>query len=312
MYEQFYGMQQPPFPLDPAPGLFFAGRQFVKTRDMLDYAVLRGGGIVVITGGAGCGKSMLIRSYLAGRQENLVVGTVSNPALLEESLVHGLMLAFRLDPVAAQNADLHTGLHAFVRTQHAAGRSVMLIVDEAQHLSPPTLERLRILTNPDVDGNGALQLVLIGQPQLGRTLARPDLEQLRQRIVAETELEPLSAAETKAYVAHSLLSAGAGRPIFSSDALSAIFQGSGGVPRVINILCDTALLYGYADELTQIDEALVRQVIIDRRLIDDGLAATIQLEAPAKLRAQEKMTDLPARHDDREIARQLFARLSSK
>ena len=313
MYGTFYGMQRQPFPLDPEPALFFTGGQFARANSMLDYAILRQEGIVVITGDAGCGKTMLVRSYLTGAEENLVVGVISNPALIEESLIHGVMLAFGLDPVASQNAVLHAGLHKFLQTHHAASRGVMLIVDEAQYLSESTLEKLRILTNPEVNSGSSLRLVLTGQPRLNETLDLPHLEQLRQRIVVEIHLEPLSAIETKTYIAHHLFSAGANRPIFSNAALSAIYQGSRGIPRIINLICDTALLYGYADELSQIDEALVRQVIVDRRL-NDGGHSVIQLETPPKLdwARQEKTTALQRQHDDREIARQLFGTLSGR
>jgi general secretion pathway protein A len=313
MYGTFYGMQRQPFPLDPEPALYFTGGQFARANNMLDYAVLRQEGIVVITGDAGCGKTMLVRSYLAGAEENLVVGVISNPTLLEESVIHGVMLAFGLNPVASQNATLYAGLHEFLKSHHEAGRGVMLIVDEAQYLSESTLEQLRILTNPEVNSGSSLRLILTGQPRLSKTLDLPVLEQLRQRVVVEIHLEPLSAIETKTYIAHHLFTAGANRPIFSNAALSAVYQGSRGIPRMINLLCDTALLYGYADELSQIDEALVRQVIVDRRLNDGGHPA-IRMETPPSLdwAPREQTNALQPQYDDREIARQLFGTLSGR
>ncbi len=306
MYGYFYGMHRPPFSLHPDPGFFFVGQQYSTATTMLDYAVFRGDGIVVITGEVGCGKSAMLRCFLASAPELLALGMVTNPSLLENSPIHGVMLAFGLDPGAAHNAELHASFQAFLHEQFASGRAVMLIVDEAQHLSRTTLEQLRMLTNPAVDGDGVLQLVLAGQPQLKQTLDDPALKQLTQRIVARFHLGPLGAGETQAYIVHRLYAAGASRPIFSDAAIAAIHRGSSGVPRVINLICDAALLYGYAEELSEIDEALIGQVLLDRGL-SAGNDALLAAAAPPRLvRAPEERVMLQQQDADREIARQLF------
>jgi type II secretory pathway predicted ATPase ExeA len=312
MYLGFYGMQRPPFSLHPDPQCFFPGAQHVKAASMLDYAMLRREGIVVITGDVGCGKSALLRSFFAGPPELLLLGLITNPSPLEESLIHGVMLAFRLTPSAPSDAELHADFDAFLRTQLTSGRTVMLLIDEAQHLSSTALERLRMLTDPGSEGDAALQLVLVGQSRLKQTLADPKLEQLMQRVVAQFHLGPLSPGETRAYIAHRLYAAGANRPIFSDSAIALIQKGSGGVPRLINLICDAALLYGFAEELSEIDEALIRQVMADRGLgarREPSLGASMP---PRVVRKPPEKAALQPQEADREIARQLFGMSSGK
>jgi len=242
---------------------------------------------------------MLVRAFLADAPENLVLGAIANPALLEDSPIHGVTLAFRLDPPGMQNAQLHADLYAFLRNQYAAGRAVMLIVDEAQHLSPATLEQLRMLTNPEADSDGALQLVLVGQPHLRHTLNHPQLHQLHQRVQVSLNLEPLGEQDTLGYIAHRLQAAGAERRIFSDAALAAVYRGSRGVPRLINMICDMALLYGYAEEIPVIDEEVIAQVIADRGLSGSD-PAMLAMSSPS----EEVAPEYP--DDERDAARGIY------
>ena len=221
------------------------------------------------------------------------------------------MLAFKLDDIESRDAQLHANFRTFMQDQFEAGRSVMLIVDEAQHLSPPTLEQLRMLTNPEVDSEAALQLILVGQAALQQTLNHPDLNQLRQRMIANVHLQALDMEETAAYVNHRLRAAGAERRIFSDEALAAIYRGSRGVPRMINLVCDMALLYGYAEELSEIDEAVVAQVMVDRGLGRGDVAILPRRSPPALLPHARGNTDLQ-QEVDREIARQVFGMSGTK
>ena len=302
MYRRFYGLQEQPFSLRADPQFFFLGKQYASAKTMLDYAALRREGISVITGETGCGKSMLVRAFLADAPDNLVLGAISNPALLEDSPIHGVNLAFRLDPGGAQTVQLHADLHGFLRNKYAAGRAVMLIVDEAQHLSPVTLERLRMLTNPEADGEGALQLVLVGQSQLRHTLNHPQLNQLHQRVLVSLHLEPLNEDDTLAYILHRLQTAGAERRIFTDAALAAVYRGSRGVPRLINMICDMALLYGYAEEMPVIDEEVIDQVIADR-----GLGGSDPAMLPSSLDAAPHDEVAPRRQvDDPDMVHGMF------
>lgn len=306
MYRKFYGMSRQPFSLHLDPGVFFASQQYASARTMIDYAVVRRDSVVLITGETGCGKSMLIRSFRANLPQNLVLGVVSNPATLEASTLYGVAQAFGLDPGMTEPALLHTTLQRFVREQCEAGRAVMLIVDEAQTLSPPTLQALRMLTNPEADHDGILQLTLVGQPELNRRIGEPQLESLKQRIVVHLHLKSLSERETIGYVIHRLRYAGTQKPIFTDAALAAVFSGSGGVPRLINMICDMALLYGYAEELAQIDEAVIAQVIEDRGLTMDEPKNPSAEALPAPEAALEGELVKRREDKDRELARRVF------
>jgi type II secretory pathway predicted ATPase ExeA len=304
MYRRFYGLTSQPFSLHPVPALFFPAVQHTTAGTILEYALLRREGILVITGEVGCGKTMLIRQFLAGGAGDSCVGVVSNPSALEGSLVAGLLLAFGQQVPAEQGALLHAAFQGFLSAQHAAGRATVLVVDEAQSLPVETLEQLRLLTNPEPDGGGTLQLVLVGQPQLQQVLYRPDLSQLLQRVVAHYHLQPLSEAETAEYILHRLRIAGRETPLFTQAALARIHQGARGIPRLINMICDIALLYGYTDELDEIDEETVAQVVTDRGLGASGfgpgsLGRTASLPAPASVAPEPSGFD-------REMARELF------
>jgi len=306
MYKRFYGLTSLPFSLQPDPGVFYFGAQFAKARTILDYAILRREGILVITGDGGCGKTMLIRHFLADGAGDRCVGVISNPSSLKETLMTALLMAFGQQIQADEGALLYASFQAFLRAQHAAGNATILIVDEAQSLSFEMLEELRLLTNPESDGNGSLQLVLVGQSQLQQLLYRPELSQLLQRVVAHSHLQPLGMGETVEYVVHRLQCAGCERAIFTPAAMSRIFHGAQGIPRLINMICDVALLYGYAEQLQEIDEAVVAQVVADRGLGEPvpELNSTDTDVVPALPSAPWGATEPSA--SEWEIAEQLF------
>jgi len=175
-----------------------------------------------------------------------------------------LTMAFSPEHASAGYADLHINFTHFVHSKHREGRMVVLIVDEAQFLSEKTLERLRLLTNTETGSDVGIKLVLVGQSQLANTLNQPGLEGITQRIVGNAHIGPLSLEETRNYVAHQLSMAGANPDIFSEAAIDRIYENSQGIPRVINSLCDSALLYGYAEQSNKIEETVILNVISDR------------------------------------------------
>lgn len=304
MYRQFYGLTAEPFSLNPELGPVYPGVRYVTASTILDYAALRGEGIVAVTGEVGCGKTTLIRHFLNTSAANRCVGVISNPSMLKETLMTGTLLAFHQQVTASQGALLYAGFHAFLDAQLATGRSPLLIVDEAQSLSVEVLEELRLLTNPEIDGGAMLQLVLVGQPGLQQMLYRPDLSQLLQRVVAHCHLESLSEDETSDYVAHRLAWAGCRRAIFTPSAVTNIHQGADGIPRLINMICDRALLYGYSEGLQQIDGDVIAQVISDRGL--GGFAPTADMtDASAPLTATGMATATPIAIDN-EAPRKAF------
>jgi type II secretory pathway predicted ATPase ExeA len=266
MYCQFYGLSALPFSLNPDPGVFFPGARYTVANTILEYAVLRREGVLVITGEVGCGKTILIRHFLDHGGRESCIGVISNPSTLRGAPLTAILLAFNQHVSSGEGALLHASLRAFLDAQHAQGRPTVLIVDEAQNLPLETLEELRMLTNPEVNGNGTLQLVLVGQPELQQLLYRPDFSQLLQRVVAHYHLQPMDQAETAEYVAHRLRLAGRAKALFTPAALARIFQGARGVPRLVNMICDAALLYGYTEEMQQIDADVIAQVVLDRGL----------------------------------------------
>jgi type II secretory pathway predicted ATPase ExeA len=270
MYRQFYDLTSLPFSLNPDPDVYFFGEQQTTANTILEYGVMRREGILVITGDVGCGKTVLIRHFLANWAGDTCFGVVSNPSVLKETFMTGLFLAFGQQPQGGEGAMSYAGFQAFLNAQGSAGRACVLVVDEAQSLSVEVLEELRLLTNPDV-GGGSVQLILVGQPQLQQLLYRPDLGQLLQRVVAHYHLQPFSEAETARYVEHRLQLAGCERAVFTRKAMRRIHQGARGIPRLINMICDVALLYGYTEELEKIDTSVVNQVIADKGLGGLGL-----------------------------------------
>lgn len=276
----------------------------MSARQMLEYARIRGEGVVVVTGDAGCGKTMLMRSFVAVAPENLVLGVCPNPGLLEASLYHGVLEAFGFDTADKAGLELHAELREFMRTQFAEGNSIMLMVDESQHLSAATLENLRLLMN--VEFSGAMQLVLIGQPRLKQLLRSCDLTQLAQCVLLSLHLGPMDAEETAAYIRYRLESAGAQRPLFSDLAIEAVYRSTQGVPRLINMICDMALLYGYAEESSQIDADVIRTVVKDREISGSGRSMLINESGLQLGSTNSGAAGLPMEQGDRETARQLF------
>jgi type II secretory pathway predicted ATPase ExeA len=291
MYREFYGLKSKPFSLHPDPAFFFASKQYASAQAILDYAVLHQEGIVVITGEAGCGKTTLVHHFLNKIGYQHSVGVISNPILLKEMPLHGILFAFGRRIPSRFEADLYTDLLSFLQIQQQAQRSTILIVDEAQNLAPGTLEALRMLTNPEPNSTAALQLILVGQPQLEQTLNLPELDHLSQRIVTHYHLHSLDKKETGHYIAYRLMKARGQRTIFTPAAVSRIHSGSDGIPRLINMICDTSLMYGYAENITRIDEDTVSQVIADRGIdttrVKNSSVASDQSDMLSKIMDQE-------------------------
>lgn len=263
MYNEFYGLEMNPFSLNPDHLFFYAGGIYGTARNILEYALLRKEGIVVITGEAGCGKTALIQHFLSLSPSNNDIGIISNPGVLRSIPILGIMNAFEQQVNFTNEALLYAKFQDFLNNQYEAGRSTILIVDEAQNLSQQSLEELRMFSNPSQNGAGALQLVLVGHSQLKQMLCVQELRQLIQRVTTHYHLHALGQSETFKYVLYRLKIAQCQKAIFSSAALSRIYVGSRGIPRMINRVCDTSLVYGYAEGMQKIDEDLVEQVITD-------------------------------------------------
>jgi len=261
MYQAFYHLQTKPFLLSPDPRFFFSSRGHRRAVAYLAYGAHEGEGFIVITGEIGTGKTMLAAT-LAQRlaPKNLVLGQIVSTRLGPDDLVRMVAAAFGL-PQHDSKAVLLDRVAQFLLTCNQQGKRVLLIVDEAQNLPSMSVEELRMLSNFVQANRPLLQTFLLGQPEFRRTLQSPDMEQLRQRVIATYHLGPLDQGETEGYILHRLQVAGwKGDPSFSADAFAAIHQYTGGIPRRINIVCDRLMLMGSLDKkhaLTSADVAVV-------------------------------------------------------
>ena len=262
MYTSFFGLNEKPFSITPDPRYLFLSERHGEALAHLVYGVTESGGFIQLTGEVGTGKTTLVRSLLLNRMpENADVAVVLNPQL---SVVEFLAtICEELHIEVAHNRGsvkaLTDALNRHLLKAHAAGRRTILVVDEAQNLAPAVLEQVRLLTNLETAKQKLLQIILIGQPELRELLARTDLRQLAQRITARYHLEPLSREESARYIEHRLKVAGAVGEVFTTGAKKEVFRLSQGVPRLINVICDRALLGAYAKETRPVNARLVRQ-----------------------------------------------------
>jgi general secretion pathway protein A len=261
MYARHFGLQQEPFSIAPDPRFLYMSERHREALAHLLYGLQSGGGFVLLTGEIGAGKTTVCRAFLEQIPPHCQVAYVFNPQLSAEELLATVCQEFGVAVPEGSSRKAHIdALNAHLLRAHAEGRRCVLIVDEAQALEVPVLEQLRLLTNLETSQHKLLQIILIGQPELQAMLARPELEQLAQRVIARTHLGPLDEADTRAYVAHRLAVAGhPGVLPFTASALRTLHRRSGGVPRRINLLADRALLGAYASGQAQVDKRVLEQ-----------------------------------------------------
>ena len=263
MYAQFFGLKQEPFSIAPDPRYLFMSERHREALAHLLYGVKGGGGFVLLTGEIGAGKTTVCRCFLEQIPKRCNVAYIFNPKLTVTELLKSICDEFSIPyqhqgPGTPTVKDYIDPLNEFLLRTHAVGQNNVLIIDEAQNLSADVLEQLRLLTNLETNERKLLQIMLIGQPELRTMLAKPELEQLAQRVVARFHLEALSEAETTQYIRHRLAVAGMSRAVpFERQAMHRIHQLSRGVPRRINLLCDRALLGAYAGNQAKVDRDIV-------------------------------------------------------
>ncbi|HEY1725247.1 MAG TPA: AAA family ATPase [Steroidobacteraceae bacterium] len=262
MYLSFFGLAEKPFAITPDPRYLYLSARHADALAHLVYGINEAGGFIQLTGEVGTGKTTTIRSLLARAPKNAEIALILNPRLSPGEFLLALCEELGLGPddhSEGNSKELVDLLNRYLLRAHAQGRRVVLIVDEAQNLAPEVLEHIRLLTNLETETQKLLQIILIGQPELRRLLAREDLRQLAQRITGRYHLDPLSRQETVAYVRHRMRVAGATAEIFTRGALREIYRVSRGIPRVINIICDRALLGAYTQDLHEVPATLVRR-----------------------------------------------------
>ena len=264
MYERFYDLRERPFALSPDPEYLYPSRVHREALDYLRYGLESHAGFVVITGEIGSGKTTLLQTLLRGLDSQTTVGRIVNTILEPRELLETIMIDFGLDPGGRSKPLLLRDLAQYLVDQRLAGRLVLLVIDEAQNLSLGALEELRMLSNLETEKSKLLQIVLVGQPNLREKLISPELEQLRQRITVSYHLTPLDPEETANYINHRLRRASLGATLeFPRDATDVIHARSRGIPRIVNVICDAALVFGYAEERRQIDLPLIREVLTE-------------------------------------------------
>jgi general secretion pathway protein A len=265
MYESFYGFKVRPFALLPQEEFMFLSRQHRMALDLLVYGLSNRALFCVVYGDIGTGKTTLLRYLLRRRGPQITVGMVTgiNGTFLE--LLQWTLSAFGLDYRGLDKIGMQQVLVDFVKREEASGRRMVLIVDEAQALAPEVLEELRLFSNVSVGYAPLLQTVLVGQLALRDTLRRPEMRQFAERVGVDYLLTPLDKDQTQAYIRHRLGLAGPGQEnLFTPEACDAIFGASRGIPRIVNLLSDTALVYGYADQKQAIDASTVNEMLRDK------------------------------------------------
>jgi general secretion pathway protein A len=260
MYEAFYGLREKPFSILPDPDLIYWAPNHRLAFAMLEFGVVNGAGFTVITGEIGSGKTTLLRYLLLRLHPEISVGLISNTPRGTDGLLAWVMMALK-QPFEGSYATLFQKFQQFLYAEYARGSRVVLIVDEAQNLGLETLEELRMLSNINADKDQILQIILVGQPQLRDMLRSPQLIQFAQRVSSDFHLQPLGAEEVSRYIDHRLSAVGAATRLFSPQASGRIAEASRGIPRTINVLCDTALVYGYASNAQVITSDIVKSVI---------------------------------------------------
>lgn len=272
MYESYYGLSCKPFQLNPDPTFYFASKQHCRAMAYLEYGLHQNEGFIVVTGEIGAGKTTIVRGLLNQLESSKVVAAqlVSTQFGAEDTL-RMVAAAFGVRTKDLGKSEVLLSLEAFLVDVTRQGKRCLLIVDEAQNLTPSAVEELRMLSNFQIETQALLQSFLIGQPEFRSIMQSPHMQQLRQRVIAACHIGPMDENETRGYVNHRLKRAGfAGDPLFSDDAFSAIHLASGGVPRRINSLCDRVLLSGFLGAKQTFTGEDVREVA--KELEDETLA----------------------------------------
>lgn len=262
MYLSFFHLSEMPFNITPDPHYLFFSRQHREAYNHVMYGIRERKGFILLTGEVGSGKTTLCRAVLAELGQNVQTALILNPRLTEAQLLRAILRDFGLSTTGKDMLKLVETLNTFLLQKMEAGENVALLIDEAQNLSPRLMEQVRLLSNLETTRQKLIQIVLVGQPELDEKLSDPSLRQLRQRITVRFRLTPLQEEEVAAYVTHRLnMAGGQDRIVFEPKAIHAVFRYSDGIPRLINAVCDHALLAGYVTGTWRIDAACVKRAI---------------------------------------------------
>jgi len=265
MYEQFYGLNERPFALLPDPAFLYLSQDHGMALTLLRYSLMNKQGFTVITGEVGAGKTTLINQLLDEMGDEVTVGLINFTHNSFGELSEWVLMAFGLEYKNKTKVEIYDDFVKFLIEEYAKGKKVVLVIDEAQNMEPRVLEEVRMLSNVNAQKDYLLHLILVGQPELRTVLQRPELRQLTQRVSVYYHLGELSLVEAKAYVSHRLEVVGGRKELFTDDAVELIWKAAKGVPRIINTLCDLALVYGYSAGRETIDVDTANEVMADRQ-----------------------------------------------
>ncbi|MEO1252516.1 MAG: XrtA/PEP-CTERM system-associated ATPase [Pseudomonadota bacterium] len=290
MYEEYFGLSGAPFKLNPDPRFFYGARSHNKAMAYLHYGLKQAEGFIVVTGPVGSGKTMVISQLLNQlTQSNIVAAQILTTNIAPDELLEHILSAFRIEAQGTGRTATLEALEDYLLDQLRRGRRALLIVDEAQNLPFETLEELRMLSNIDYEGTPLLQVFLVGQPEFRETMSAPDMEQLRQRVIASCHLETLSEMETREYILHRLAVAGwRGKPEFTDKAFALIHQETQGRPRRINTVCNRIMLHCAMSEKAKASEDIVKAAIDELRAEERGAPPTAEVAPPPKVANVDK------------------------
>src|SRR5580704_5024405 len=300
MYLEQFKLHELPFRLSPDPQFLYLSKQHARAKAYMESTIWFTDGFVVITGEIGAGKTTLIESLLKEVPAEVVVAQINQTQVTTSDFLQAVLVQFGFSPFKMRKGELINTLNTFLIEQHAAGRKVLLIVDEAQNLSPKVLEEIRLLSGVETTKEKVLRIILAGQPELNETLNSPRLEQLTQRVRLRFHLATLTESETRAYIKHRLEVAGAGnREIFTPDSYHEIYRYTAGVPRLINTLCDTAMMAAFTDNRDHVRRADVLSAVAELRWQPRKAGHTDANAAPA---AAASAGDTPLSAEARQAA----------
>ncbi|HEX7416834.1 MAG TPA: AAA family ATPase, partial [Steroidobacteraceae bacterium] len=266
MYLELFKLKELPFRLSPDPEFLYLSKNHSRAKAYMESTIWFTDGFVVITGEIGSGKTTLIETFLKELDKDVVVAQINQTQVSALEFLQSVLVQFGFSPFKMKKAELLATLNQFLIEQYAANRKVLLIVDEAQNLSNRVLEEIRLLSGVETTKDKVLRIILAGQPELNQKLDTPELVQLVQRVRLRFHLSALGAEDTRGYILHRLDVAGSeGRTIFAEDAFAEIYRYTGGVPRLINTLCDTAMMSAYAQDIDEVSLELVLQAVAELR-----------------------------------------------
>jgi general secretion pathway protein A len=296
MYQEFYGLREKPFALTPDPQFLFLSESHRTAIDSLLYGIYQREGFIVITGDIGTGKTTTCRAVLEKLDKNVKAAVIFNSFLTEEELLESILLDFGFPSKGRSRKERIDALNKLLIHLLSQGKNAILIIDEAQNLSIPVLEQIRMLSNLETEKEKMLQIILFGQLELDQKLQIPELKQLNQRIAIRHHLLPLTPKETEAYIYQRLMVAGSqGGITFSKSALNEIYKFSKGTPRLINLLCDRSLLGGFVDQTFHIDKGIIKRARKDLWGEESGPAPNHRGSGPAQVHpitSQKRLTPL--------------------